>query len=237
MTPAGDALRPVVAAVGLRAEAKIAAGPNIRTVAGGGDAAALAATLEREATAGACAVISFGIAGALSPTLRPGDVVIATAVSVGQARFAADPAWHARLQSAVAGALFGEIAGSDTIVVTAAEKAALWARSGALVVDMESHIAARVAAAHGLPFAALRIVADTAGHSVPPAAKLAMQPGGGIDLFGVLLSLARSPAQLPQLIAIARDARTALRALARCRRSLGDRLGYADLDELALDVV
>ena len=237
MKAGGGALRPVVVVTGLAAEARIAAGPNVRTVAGGGDTQALAAAIEREAKAGACAVISFGIAGALAPAMRPGSVLIATAVLSNGKRFTADPRWLARLRQTLPTAQVGEIGGSDTIVASAAHKAELHAHTGAVAVDMESHVAARVAAAHGLPFAALRVIADTAQRNVPPAALLAMQPGGGVDVLAVLRSLARAPGQLPQLLGIARDARTALRALARSRRLLGDRLGYADLDELLLHVV
>ncbi len=102
---------------------------------------------------------------------------------------------------------------------------------------MESHVAARVAAEHGLPFFALRAIADPLARTLPPATLIAMRPDGGIDLHAVMRSVAHRPRQLPQLMRIGLDARRALGALARGRRLLGDRLGYADLDELVLHVI
>lgn len=130
-----------------------------------------------------------------------------------------------------------DLAGSDRIVSDASEKRDLFARTCAAVVDMESHVVAAAAARHGLPFTVLRAVADTSERSVPPAARIAMLPGGGVDLGQVLTSLARAPGQLHQLIAIAIDTRRALVALSNNRRLLRDRLGYMDLDQLALDVI
>ena len=66
---------------------------------------------------------------------------------------------------------------------------------------------------------------------------IAMRADGGIDLIAVLRSLARTPSQLSQLLRIGFDAQVALRKLGRCRRLLGDRLGYANLDELLLHVI
>ncbi len=54
---------PVVAVTGLAMEARIASGPGVRAIAGGGNARLLILALERELARGASAVISFGIAG------------------------------------------------------------------------------------------------------------------------------------------------------------------------------
>ena len=108
--------------------------------------------------------------------------------------------------------------------------------TGAAAVDTESHIAAAMAADHGLPFAAFRVVADAAERNLPPAACEALRPDGKISGVAVLRSLARTPGQIPALARTAIDARIALRALSRGRRLLGLRLGYPDLGELLLDV-
>lgn len=232
--------RPVIAVSGLAAECRIAAGQGVRTVAGGGDIPTLAAAIERAVVSGACGLISFGVAGALAPEWRPGAIVVARCViGSGQdpVRSPTDRRWSSALLAALPGAVAADLAGSDRIVSDAAEKRDLCARTGAAVVDMESHVVAAAAARHGLPFAVLRAVADTSECIVPPAARIAMRPGGGVALGLVLASLARSPGQLPQLIAIAIDTRRALVALGNSRRLLRDRLGYMDLDQLALDVI
>ncbi|HYZ30988.1 MAG TPA: nucleoside phosphorylase, partial [Crenalkalicoccus sp.] len=65
----------LLAAVGLRAEAALLPKGVARAVVGGGDPVRLALLLEREAE-GAAAVLSFGIAGGLDPSLAPGDLVV-----------------------------------------------------------------------------------------------------------------------------------------------------------------
>jgi len=63
-------------------------------------------------------------------------------------------------------------------------KAKLYAATRASAADMESHVAARAARSRGLPFAALRVVSDAADRTLPPAACVALNPSGGIDLMG-----------------------------------------------------
>ncbi len=101
---------------------------------------------------------------------------------------------------------------------------------------MESHVAARAAKEHGLPFAALRVVSDAAHRTLPPAARVALQPSGAIDLAGVLRSVIRSPLQIPALLRTAWEAEIAFAALLRCRNVFDGGFAGADLGELALDM-
>ena len=132
----------------------------------------------------------------------------------------------------------GDVLGSDAMVVDAAAKRALFEASGALAVDMESHIAARVAARRGLPFACARVISDGADRALPPAAQAGMRQDGGVDGLAVLRSLAADPRQLPALIRTAMEAETAFRALFRGRQLLGPTLRALgpDLGELLVDV-
>src|SRR5947209_1776830 len=72
----GDRL---IAVVGLAFEARIAAGPGVRVICSG-NGKDLAASLSRAILEGAEGVISFGVAGGLSPALAPGTCVIGSAV-------------------------------------------------------------------------------------------------------------------------------------------------------------
>jgi adenosylhomocysteine nucleosidase len=119
----------------------------------------------------------------------------------------------------------GTIAGSDSIAATLDQKHALRQTTGAIAVDMESHVAARVAARHDLPFAILRTISDGANHVLPPAALVGMKPDGGMALGAVLASLARRPGQLPALIRTGRDAERAFRALAKAAEALASVTG------------
>ena len=225
-------LPPILVVAGLAAEARVAAGPGVVTVAGGGDAARLALLIRTALARGARAVVSFGIAGGLEPGLAPGAVLIARAVHDGDVRMAADAAWVDRLAALLPGARLADLAGVNAAVAGSGEKAELRRRTGAAAVDMESHVAARLAVRHGIPFAALRVVADPAERSLPPAALVGMRPDGSTDLGAVLRSLGGRPRQLPALIRTGLDARAAFAALAASRHALGplfDR-GAADRD-------
>jgi hopanoid-associated phosphorylase len=228
--------RYVVAVTGLNFEARIAAGPGVRTLAGGGDARSLAEALERELAHGASAIISFGIAGGLHADATPGTWLVASAVVSGAARWPVDAAWAAALVRSLQGAARGDLVGAEEVVRTSAEKFALRTATGAFAVDTESHVAAAFASAHNLPFAVFRVIADPASRGLSDAASRGMRRDGTVDRRAVLGSVLRAPGQLPSLLRNARDARSAVRALSRGRRLLGPGLGYPNLRQLLLDV-
>lgn len=208
------AARHILAVTGLKREAKALAGPGVLTLVGGGDADGLRRRIEGAiASERPAGIISIGLGGALAPGLNVGDWVVARAVVAGAERFETDPSWTERLAERLPNASLGDIAGQDGMVIRRADKAALHAATGALAVDMESHVAARIAAAHGLPFASARVISDTTETDLPPAVLAGMKPDGGMNLFGVLGGLARDPRQLPPLIRTARDAGKAFRVL------------------------
>ena len=227
----------ILAVTGLKREAEIAGGPGVVAVAGGGEAGSLAAKLD--ALHGDIeGVISFGLAGGLSPLLKAGDVVVGESVQIVHAHLGArskspeaiqcDERWRIALTAKLNGAFQGPIAASDTILEDAEAKAALFAATGALAVDMESAVAGRFAAARKLPFAVLRVISDDASHVLPAAALVAMKPDGGIALGRVLGSLLANPLQIPALIRTARTSGRAFKQLLRCRSLCG--VGLAGLD-------
>ena len=222
----------VVAACGLAIEARIAEGPNVRSVAGGVDASRLANELACEVARGAKAIISFGIAGGLAPGLAPGEWIVARGVVISGSFRRCDDRWTARLSAKLPGARYGDLACADAPLVRVAAKQALYKETLALAVDSESHVAAEVARTHGLPFAALRVIADAAERDLPPAASVPMKAGGRVDIAAVLRSLVANPSQWPLLVRTALDARIAFAVLRRGRRRLGDDLCAFDRDVL-----
>lgn len=209
----------ILAAVGMTREARLVARPGVRAVAGGGRPDLLEARL-KAALEGAEAILSIGLGGALDPALKVGDVVVATEVLRPRRRWEADAAWRERLMASLPKAVAGAVYGSDDMVLHALDKAKLRARGGPALVDMESHVAARVAAGRGLPLAVVRVVSDTAGVSLPPAVREGLKEDGGMNLTGVLGALARDPRQLPALMRTGRDADLAFKTL----RAVADRI-------------
>ena len=222
----------VVAVTSLALEARIAGGPGVSVVLCN-QSLHLAARLSEAIAHGASGIISFGIAGGLARHLVAGDCIVASTVKTGTDIFTTDRAWSRRLLQAIPKAIHAEVAGSDVLVATPAHKARLHAETGALAVDMESHIAARVALANGIPFAVCRVVIDAAHRTLPPAAAVGLRADGTPDVRAVIRSLLRNPAQLPDLIRTARDAEVAERALLWARRHLGAGLGIAEEPSVA----
>jgi len=226
----------ILVATGLQREARFLASPALNVIAGGGDRQRLEADLERGA-AEAVGIISIGLGGALLEGLSPGDWVIAGGVVCPDgSAIGTDSKWTARLLETLPRARWGTMLGSDAMLADKAAKARAHQATGAAAVDMESHIAGAVAARHGLPFAAARVVSDAAGRSLPKAAQAGMAADGSMDIMAVLASLAASPWQLPALIRVGSEAETAFQALRRGRDLLGPRLGGPDFGELPLDV-
>jgi adenosylhomocysteine nucleosidase len=217
----------ILAVTGLAKEAGMVGVAGVIAVAGGGDADGLAAKL-KALHGDIRGVISIGLAGALSPHLKVGDVVIADQIITGAENWDCHEGWRVRLMSRLAQAHQGQIFGSDVIIEKAETKSGLHTATGALAVDMESQVAARFAASRNLPLAALRVISDDASHILPPAALVAMKPDGGIAIGRVLGSLLRRPQQLPALIRTARSSNKAFAELLRCLDLCG--VGIAGLD-------
>lgn len=218
----------ILVVCGLKAEAGIAAGDGVMTICGGGDQRRLAADLARLAPT-VSGIISFGVAGGLDPRLKPGDIRIGDGIVTADGRrFPVDAGWVSRLHAklGVPTALFAAV---EAPLADVAGKAALRAATGAATVDMESHLAARAAQDAGVPFAALRVVTDPAGRSLPHAAAVGMRADGSVDLAAIIGSLMKKPGQVPGLIRTGLEARKAFAALLRGRQLLGSDFAFLDL--------
>ncbi len=200
-------------ACGLKREARIIArmNSNAIVIVSGGQSERLERELTDAAERFPGIILSFGLAGALDPTLLPGDLVID-----------GEPALLGRLALALPKARIGKIVGSNTIVESIQAKAALANRTDGIAVDMETHIAARVAARRSLPFGVIRAIADTANETLPAAALVGMRPNGGMALGSVFASLLRHPGQLPALMRTGWHAEAGFRALSDGAKALGD---------------
>jgi hopanoid-associated phosphorylase len=210
--------RSVIALVGLAFEARIAAGPGVLVACRGRETSDL---LRLAVGAGCRSIISFGVAGGLAPDLIPGDCVVASAIIDHLAVRPTDPLWSRKLADMIPDARHGPIIGVNSVVSNPADKRKLHAFSRAVAVDMESHLVARLADAHGLAFAAVRVIIDPAHRAVPPAALLAMAPGGSTDVSAMLREILARPSQVSPLMRLAADAIAARAALVRLRRALG----------------
>lgn len=201
---------------GLQSEAKIADRiPNV--VVGCSEARPdRAAELVRHmARTGATRLISFGLAGALAPEMRAGDLVLGATAVCAHGAWEADGAWIQRMMNELTDYQCTPVYGSDKMMTTPAMKRACLTRTGCMIVDMESHIVAEIANRAGIPFNIVRAVADTSDMALPPAAQVPLGPDGCVDLRGVFASIRQQPAQVGELIRLARFSHAAHQSLKR----------------------
>ena len=201
----------------MKAEARIARKLGWPVETGGGTPAGAARAAEALVAKGAKGLVSFGLAGGLDPVLFPGDVLVPHTVLDHGERLACDP----ELMDLLGGATRHTILAGTEIVPTALEKRDLCRETGAQAVDLESGAVARVALAHGLPFAVLRAICDPANCSLPPAAIVALDHQGGIGFLRVFLSVLRMPRQIRDLRELAADAHIARDALIERIKDIG----------------
>jgi adenosylhomocysteine nucleosidase len=187
---------------------------------------------------GAEGLLAIGFAGALSPTLRPGDLLLATEV-VGPegAGWPADASWLAAFLEAPTACrggdpsvmittakhppspdptrlYSGKLLSATRVVVAAVEKRRLGEETGAVAVDMESAAVARRAAAAGVPMLALRGITDGAEESLPLDFALCFDSAGQFHHLRLIGLLARRPRAVGGLICLGRRSSQAGRALA-----------------------
>lgn len=154
---------------------------------------------------GARGLISFGIAGGIDPTPRPGDLVLPDVVVLPDGgRIAVDAGWHARiatpLRSAGPRCHESALAGAEQLLPTTPDKHRLHEATGALAADLESHAVAEAAARAGLPFVVIRAIADPLDQPLPEAARVAIGPKGEVRVLAVPNMLRQYPGDLWPLL-------------------------------------
>src|SRR5947208_3319437 len=217
----------MIAVVGMAFEARIAARLGVPVVCGG-DGTHLEKSLARAMAAGCNGLISFGVAGGLAPGLKPGTCIIGSSVIDDGEERPTDARWSQRLRRIIPDTEYGPLLGVREPIAFSGDKSALHEKTGALAVDMESHVVARAAARHGVPLAAIRVVVDPVERTIPRSALAGTRADGTIDPLAVVRSLMRYPRDLAGLVRMSLDARAARATLVRGSALLGPGLGLLD---------
>jgi adenosylhomocysteine nucleosidase len=154
------------------------------------------------------AVVSTGLCGAIDPSLRENEIVVATEVldSTTNERYAAASVLSDRSFAQ------GTVVTQDRIAVTAAEKAHL-ANSGAIAVDMESAAIAAHSKRARLPFACIKVVSDRADEPFDLDLNQMRAPDGRIARGKIGLYALTHPNKIAGLLRLKRRAEGAAKRL------------------------
>jgi adenosylhomocysteine nucleosidase len=161
---------------------------------------------------GVQALISWGTAAALAPTLAVGTLVLADRVvgDTESAPLVPDLAWTARIAEALHGAVpvvRGTVACPTEVLRNANEKRALSDRSGAIAADLESAAIGGVAREAGKPWIVVRVVSDAADTGVPSSVVEAIDQHGALSWTRLVGALLRKPTDIAAFPALARGMR------------------------------
>jgi adenosylhomocysteine nucleosidase len=179
-------------------------------------------TVDRLIAEGAEAILSFGLAGGLDPSIPPGALIVPEGVllpeSDGLKVLETDRRWRNRLVNLLSSG--SEVRENPLLcsfepVLGVADKAKLHQDSEAGAVDMESALIARAAANRSVPFLALRAVSDCAATAIPAAAASAMTPGGRLNIWPIIVALATGQLNLLDLLHVGRQSQLAAGNLSR----------------------
>ncbi len=171
-------------------------------------------TLQIALTEGADICISTGLAGALQPRHRIGDVLVARAVrAAGGEGFVKSDARLRHAAKTCGAREVNAFLSSDRTVLTAKEKSRLAFSADA--VDMESFAILSEAQGLRIPAVAIRAIGDTAGQDLPLDFNRTVGPLGQVSIPRVFGQLARNPHRLPGLIRLSLDTQKAATCLAK----------------------
>jgi adenosylhomocysteine nucleosidase len=154
-------------------------------------------------------ILTCGFAGGLRPDLGIGSVVFSV-----DAELALEPT-------------LTELGGkpirfhcSPRVLSTAGEKAALWSKTQADAVEMESGAIRQLARERGIASATIRAISDGAGDDLPLDFNQLLTDECRLDYGRLAKALARRPGKIPGLLKLQRHTRTAARRLGEFLQAL-----------------
>jgi nucleoside phosphorylase len=176
------------------------------------------------------AAFSVGVAAGLNPQLRTGDLIVGDRV-ISHRPGATTPQsfpCDARLQESALTVIrqsgnryaLGSIVTVERIIMTAEEKRALAAESGAMAVDMESAAIASAASARAVPFLAIRAILDPVEEDLKIAFDRFLDEHGEPRPLPLIRYLVAQPQALLRLVALGLRTKTVCGRLGHVLREL-----------------
>jgi len=172
------------------------------------------------------ACITAGFAGALNDIHVVGRILVADAVrELGKSKTLCCGRNLVHAAASDGAAQVKLFLTSDHVVRVSEEKRALAPFTDA--VEMESFGVLTAAIAHHRPVVAIRVISDSMRTDMPAIVDTAVDEMGRVKIAGVAKYVARHPLQLPALIRLGRDSKTAAEALAHFLEAYIKKLSFS----------
>ncbi len=157
-------------------------------------------------------ILSSGFAGALLPTMKLGEIVMANEIVDQHGQ---QTSINLTLPSDEANGLYvGRILTADEMVRTVEEKKQLHEKHEAIAVDMESLAVAQVAAETKTGFMAVRVISDDMSADLPSEILSVIGDTGAVRVGAALTSLFKRPESLKDMLHLRTNALAAAKSLA-----------------------
>jgi nucleoside phosphorylase len=170
--------------------------------------------------------VTSGFAGALGEKHAIGDILVAESVQeLGKSKTlqcSRNLVYSARDDGATLVKMFLT---SNEVISVAEEKKRLAPFADA--VEMESFAILAAAQRHKKAVVAIRVISDSMLHDVPAEVSALVDEHGQVKIGGVVRYVARHPLQLPALLRLGRDSRTAAEALAHFLEAFIKKLSFS----------
>jgi adenosylhomocysteine nucleosidase len=170
--------------------------------------------------------ITSGFAGALREVHQVGRILVADAVQeLGKSKTLACARNLVHAAESDGASRVKMFLTSDHVIRTVEEKKQLAPFADA--VEMESFAVLMAAAAHKRSAVAIRVISDSMRTDMPAIVDTAVDEMGRVKIAGVVRYVARHPLQLPALIRLGRDSKTAAEALAHFLEAFIKKLSFS----------
>ena len=163
------------------------------------------------------ALISWGVSGAIDPSLNSGDVLIPEIISFNNEDYITSTWWknniYDHLKKYLSNIKAVNILSVNEISGSLENKKDIFSNTGSNAVDMESGTIASIAKSENKEFIALRTVADDANTIIPDTVISNIDHLGRPDLIPVISSCLKHPGQIIDLLKLARKHKRAIHSL------------------------
>lgn len=164
------------------------------------------------------ALISWGTAGALAADIKPGALIIPETIISGEGKVHQTAKnWRTsvikRLKDCPTDIYLGQLSDSMYVLTKGSEKYRIRQQTDSLAVDMESAAIAEVARLNQAPFIVIRAISDSSTMSIPDSVTKFTGPYGEVRIFNLILSMLKRPADIRELLDLARGYRAAVNTL------------------------